>query len=68
MGQDIEQEKYTWAQNPLKLQRALANVVAAVGPKFSEKDVKNLYIKYGGLLHKTEIDFAVDKLEDTLDA
>lgn len=55
-------EQYLWAQNPIKLQRALADVQAIAGPKYTEQDVKNLYIRYGGLLHKTDLDFKIEKL------
>lgn len=52
--------------NPLKLQRALANVVAKVGPKFKESDVKNLYIQYGGLVveAKEENDSSLDSKDN----
>lgn len=60
------EEKYSWARSPLKLQRAIANVKARVGPKPTEQDIKNLYIQYGGLLSKTDIDFQVEKAYDKL--
>lgn len=40
---------YEWAANQYKLERALKELEAS-GKKFSEDDVKKLYIKYGGLV------------------
>lgn len=39
-------KKYTWAVNPLKLERAIAKA----GINGTEADIKALYISYGGLI------------------
>lgn len=41
--------QYDWAQNKLKLQRAIANASKKQG--WNEDDVKNLYVTYGGALN-----------------
>ena len=48
-------EKYKWALNPAKLQRAIANVKAKVGPKPTEKDIMDLYVSYGGLVDESNM-------------
>ena len=48
------EEKYTWAINQIKLQQSIAKAPAMFGPKFTEDNVKEIYISLGGLLANGE--------------
>ena len=43
-------EQYTWAINPIKLNIAVSKAPAMFGPKFTEDNVKEIYVSLGGLL------------------
>ena len=51
--------KYTWAANPSKLQRAIAKVAPKNG---TEEDIKAEYILIGGLVCEMEIEEGVEEV------
>jgi hypothetical protein len=53
------ENKYSWAVNPAKLQRAIAKVAIRNG---SEEDVKAEYILIGGLVREVEVEEGVEEV------
>jgi len=51
--------KYPWAVNPSKLQRAIAKVAPKNG---NEEDIKAEYILIGGLVREEEIEEGVEEV------
>lgn len=60
MPQEAILEKYPWAVNATKVSRAVQVLMAEVKnnarKEYSEEDVKNLYVSYGGALLEETIE------------